>query len=176
MIYGFWEAQLGAPIKTKIAGMKFNKDTYKEMFKLANEAWLANGGGPPAPAVVAAVAAASSSSEPSTSDSSGQVAAIRGGATRGARGGRGGLGGRGNRGGGRGGSAPQSYNQNNQSQNNQPLTQQGSKPHQKGPKHPDLPAKGDSWCAQHWRKGRSAPYCTDPHVCEWANVVAPRTA
>ena len=89
MIYGFWEAQLGAPIKTKLAGMKFNKDTYKEMFKLADEAWLANGGGPPTPAVVAAVAAPNA--DPTTSDPAPQVAAIRG-AGRGNRGGRGGRG------------------------------------------------------------------------------------
>ena len=51
-----------------------------------------------------------------------------------------------------------------------------AKPHQKGQKHPDLPANAPWACAQHWKKGKASPYCSDPLVCKWVNVVAPRTA
>ena len=55
IVYGFWVAQLSAPIKTALTGLKFNADTYKDMFKKADEAYLANGGATSIPAVVAAV-------------------------------------------------------------------------------------------------------------------------
>ena len=169
MVYGFWEAQLSAPIKTKLAGKKFNKDTYQELFKLADEAYLANHGSSSTPAVVAAVSKpqsdGSSSSEPA------QVSAVSRGRGRGGRGNRGGRG-RGNNT-WRGNSNNQSQNSSQNSSN--PPTQTGTKPHQRGPKHSDLPASAAWACAQHWKKGRGAPYCSDPLVCEWSQVVAPRT-
>ena len=165
MIFGFWDAQLNSAIRTKLAGLEFNKDTYQEMFKLADQAFLANGGSArPQPSVVAAVT--SSSPAPTASDDNPQVAAV----SRGGRGGRGGRG-RGGRGGrGRGGSAPPQ----NSSQSS-PSSSSSSKPHQKGPQHPDLPSSASWACAQHWKKGRNAPYCSDPLVCKWVSVVAPRT-
>ena len=172
MIYGFWEAQLSAPVKTKISGQKFNATTYTQIFKDADEAWIANGGQTNLPAVVAAVTDKSSSSEGATSSSQAapEVAAV---SARGNGRGRGqNRGGRGNRGGGRG-----SYNnnQNNNSNQNQSNNQNNSsKPHQRGPKHPDLPSSAGWACAQHWKKGRGAPYCSDPLVCQWVRIVAPR--
>ena len=176
MIYGFWEAQLSAPIKIKIAGKKFNHATYKDLFKEADEAWLANGGAV-SPAVVAAVT--ESPSNPPTTDP--QVAAI---AQRGGRGrGRGNRGGRGRGGGGRGQNSnsnnSSSYNQNNNSRqdtsnNTSSNSNTSAKPHQKGQKHSDLPSSAPWACAQHWRKGRGAPYCSDPLVCQWKDIVAPR--
>ena len=164
MVYGFWHAQLSGPIKSKIAGQKFNKDTYKDLFKQADEVHNANGGS--APAVVAAL----QSSTPQTSSETPQIAAV---STRGRGGGRGGRGGRGggNRGGGQSNQNSQtnSTNTSNQSQSN------NRKPHQKGPQHADLPANAWWACAQHWKKGSGAPYCSDPHVCKWVNKCAPRT-
>ena len=169
IIYGFWENQMTQPIKNKIAGLSFNAQTYTNIFKLADEVWRSNGGANSAPAVVAAASAVENSTPTSSSSSdTPQVAAV----TRG----RGGNRGRGNRG-GRGGRG--SYNGNNSNQNrpqsNQTSSQSGgSKPHQKGPKHsPDVP---DNACARHWREGRNATYCSDPLVCGWVHIIAPRKA
>ena len=172
IVFGMWDAQLTVPIRSKLAGRRFTKDTYKEMFKDADETWIANGGSElQTPTVVAATAEVSSAS---SSTPSNQVSAVQ------SRGGRGGSqsfnrgrGGRGNRGfrGGRGG-----YNQNqNQSQSNQSNSQQNNsdnKPHQKGPKaSPDVPSNA---CSQHWKAGKAANYCSDPLVCDWARFIAPR--
>ena len=168
MVFGFWDAQLSPPIRTKLAGMSFNKDTYQEMFKLADQAYLANGGSAASnPPVIGAVSVPASN--PDDSSQAPQVSAVSGG--RGGRGaGRGGRGGRGRGGGNRGGAASTpSQNSSSNTSNNQ-----GQKPHQRGPKHADLPAKASWACAQHWKKGRQAPYCSDPLICQWVNVVAPR--
>ena len=163
IVYGMWDDQLTPAIRVKLAGQTFNKDTYTSMFKQADETWEANGGAVPTTPVVAAVAA------PSNPDP--QVAAIstRGGGARGrGRGGRG-------RGGGRGANTTSSstttYNNNSSSSNTST-----NKPHQKGPQHADLPSEASWACAQHWRKGRAAPYCSDPHVCKWVNKTTPRSA
>ena len=158
MVYRFWEAQLSAPIKTKLAGKSFSASTYEELFKLADEAWLANGGSTSIPAVVAAVTEPVPSPPPS--DPTPAVSAVARGRGRGQRG----RGTTSNRGRGRG-----TYN----NRNSQATTT--NKPHQKGPKHSDLPAVAGWACAQHWKKGRGAPYCSDPLVCEWVQIVAPRT-
>ena len=173
IVFGMWDAQLTVPIRSKLAGRSFTKDTYKEMFKDADETWIANGGSEvQTPTVVGATAevSASSSSSPAAA---GQVAAVQ---SRGGRGnqssfrGRGGRGNRGNRGGGRGG-----YNQNqNQSQNSNSNNHNNSdnKPHQRGPKaSPDVPSNA---CSQHWKAGKAANYCSDPLVCDWARFIAPR--
>ena len=171
MVFGFWEDQMSPAIKSHLAGLTFTKDTYKEIFKKADEVWVANGGviNPPRPpAVVAAVAAPADQPSLAQAGDNPQVAAIRGrgrgrgrGANRGA-----------NRGSGRGGG---SYNQNNQGQSQQTSSNNSNnKPHQKGPKHPDLPASAGWACAQHWKKGRQAPYCSDPLVCQWVRHVVPR--
>ena len=171
MIYGFWEAQLGAPIKSRLAGKKFSVTTYQDIFMLADEAWRANGGTSTS-AVVAAVAETAKPSPSDTSSSTPQVAAFN---QRGR-----GRGGRNNRGGrGRGGQNRGSYNNNSQNQNQSNSSNSSNPPtknHQKGPKHADLPASAGWACAQHWKKGRGAPYCSDPLVCEWVNVVAPRNS
>ena len=79
MVYGFWEAQLSPPIKTALADLKFSADTYQAMFKLADKAWVANGGESRTPAVVAAVnAGADTSSANSTEDPSVAAFAARG--------------------------------------------------------------------------------------------------
>ena len=176
VVYGFWESQLTPEIKCKLAGQKFTKDTYNDMFKQADEVWIANGGTSTiTPSVVAATAAPAPQS-PQTSSEVPQVSAT----SRGGRGGRGfrGRGGRGNRGGGRGsynGNQNQSNNNQNQQNRSQDQNQnQGQKPHQKGPKaSPDVPADA---CARHWKEGRNATYCSDPLVCSWVHIIAPRKA
>ena len=181
IVYGFWEAQLTPQIRTMLSGQRFTKETYKDIFKLADEVWERNGGNAnPVPSVVAATREApssSSSSNPSVTDTSSgsqvpQVAAT----TRGGRGsGRGGRGGRGNRGGGNNRGSYNGNNNNtrqNQQQNQNQNQQQGQKAHQKGPKaSPDVPSDA---CARHWREGRNATYCSDPLVCSWAHIIVPR--
>ena len=165
IVFGFWEAQLSPVIKSHLTGITFNATTYDELFKKADEVWLANGG-QNQPSVVAATRAPAQSPSPSTSSSSEasqtQVSAV----TRGGRGGRG----RGSRGSGRGGRGnANSASQNTTRNSNQSNTQ---KPHQKGPKaSPDVP---DQACARHWKEGRNANYCSDPLVCPWVHIIAPR--
>ena len=167
IVYGFWDSQLTVPIRTALAGQPFNKDTYQALFKLADQVFIANGGKAVQPAVVAAVTSSNAQSTPTPSDDNPQVAAVGRGAPRG-------RGGRGRGGRGRGNS--NSYNQNNQNQgqNSSNQTSTNNKPHQKGPKHPDLPSSAGWACAQHWKKGRGAPYCSDPLICKWVSIVAPR--
>ena len=177
MVWGFWRAQMTVPIKSGLAGKKFNKDTYADIFKEADEIWRANGGASSVQAAVVASVSAPTppSSTPSDVGAEGatpQVAAFQ--ASRGRGNGRGGRGNRGNgrgtRGGGRG-----SYNNTNNAQNtNQNQNNSNTKPHQRGDKHRDLPADASWACAQHWKKGRQAPYCSDPHVCKWVNKTVPR--
>ena len=44
VVWGFYEAQMTPEIRSHLAGLKFNKDTYSEIFKKSDEVWLANGG------------------------------------------------------------------------------------------------------------------------------------
>ena len=132
------------------------------MFKQADETWEANGGTPTP--IIAAVAAPTTTQDP-------QVAAI---AARG--GGRGrGRGGRGGRGGGRGGGSSSAPPSSDSTSYNTNASSNKNKPHQRGPQHADLPSDASWACAQHWKKGRAAPYCSDPHVCKWVNKTTPRT-
>ena len=157
------------PIKLKLAGQKFTAATYQALFKLADEAWLANGGSVNTPAVVAAIEESPSNAAHPPTTSHAQVGAInQRGQGRGR--GRGGRNNRGGRGGGRGANNSSYNNNQNQGQNQDT----SSKSHQKGPKHPDLPSSASWACAQHWKKGRGAPYCSDPLVCQWVRIVAPR--
>ena len=177
-IYGMFDAQLTPPIKSALAAarLKFDHTTYKEFFKIADEAWLANGGSDTPSAVVAAVAEPSAPTPSTDGAAAAQVAAATRGNSRG-RGNRGFRGGRG-RGTFRGGQNNQSQNQNQQNQrqnnnsNNQNSSSYNPKPHQRGPRHPDGPP--DSSCSRHWSQGRSATYCSDPLVCGWSNIIAPR--
>ena len=178
VVYGFWESQLTPEIKTKLAGQKFTKDTYQDMFKQADEVWIANGGTTTlAPTVVAATSVPPSSSNAAAAAQHQSEVPQVSATTRGGRGGRGrGRGGRGNRGGGGRGSYNGNQNQNNNTrqnqQQNQTTQQTGQKPHQRGPKAaPDVPADA---CARHWKEGRNATYCSDPLVCSWAHIIVPR--
>ena len=176
IVYGMWEAHLSAPIKTALAGQSFTAATYQQLFKLADDAWMANGGAAQ-PAIVAAVTVSTPSADASA-ESTPQIAAFsnRGGRGRGARGGRGNRGG----GRGRGNSNSSTYNNTNSSNSSagsaSTTNSANTKPHQKGPKHPDLPSSAGWACAQHWKKGRGAPYCSDPLVCQWNQVIAPRSS
>ena len=163
IVYGMWDDQLTPAIRVKLAGQSFNKDTYASMFKQADETWEANGGVLPSVPVVAAVALPTTTTDPQVAAMSTRGAAR--GRGRGARGGRGGRGANSS-------SATYNNNTNSSSTNNTPTS---NKPHQKGPQHSDLPADASWACAQHWRKGRAAPYCSDPHVCKWVNKTTPRT-
>ena len=172
IVYGFWHSQMTPPIKSNLAALrkKFDKDTYTEFFKLADDTWSANGGNATSTPTVVAAVAASNPSPLSPDDPPPQVAAAQRGGGRG-RGGRGQRrGGRNNQGSGRG-----AYNNNsssNQQNSNNQSQQEGQKPHQKGPKaSPDVPSNA---CARHWKEGRNATYCSDPLVCSWVHIIAPR--
>ena len=163
MVFGFWDAQLSPAIRTKLAGMTFDKNTYQNMFKIADQAFLANGGHVATPAVVGAV-----STPPQDETLQVAAAATRGGAR--------GRGGRGRGGRGRGNNSSANSTASGSASASSGSSGTTSKPHQKGTKHSDLPSSAGWACAQHWKKGRQAPYCSDPLVCKWVNIVAPRTS
>ena len=173
-VFGMWDEKMTPQIKTSYAGLKFDHTSYKNIFNLADDVWRANGGGAEPPTVVAAVAESSASTPTETA----QVSAT-------SRGGRGGFRGnnRGNRGNNRGGRGSYRGGYNNSNSNNSNNTRQQNqnqnsnnnpnpKPHQKGPRHADGPP--DSSCSRHWSQGRGATYCSDPLVCGWASIIAPR--
>ena len=170
-----WVQKLSPAIKASISSYKFNHTTYNEVFDVADKTWLAHGGASKPAVVAAATAVDSTPSEPSATDGAPQVAAVtaRGGRGRGNfRGGRGNRGGRGTyRGGNNNTNNSNSNNQRQQTNQNQ----QGyvQKPHQKGPRHEDGPP--NSACSRHWSQGRQATYCSDPLVCGWSTIIAPRT-
>ena len=170
VVYGFWSAQLSAPILSGLANLKFNQDTYADIFKLADELWRRNGGTEaPSHAVVAAASAQddSQSAAPQASAVRGGRGSFRGNNNRGNRGGRGS-----NRGGNRGGRG--SYNNNSNRDQNDSSSSSNPKPHQKGPRNsPDVP---DDACSRHWKDGKAATYCSDPLNCSWKNFIAPRKA
>ena len=170
VVYGFWAAQLSAPILSGLAKTKFAHDTYQEVFQLADELWRRNGGSEqPARAVVAAATASEETPAPQTSAVRGGRGSFRG--NRGNRGGRGSnRGGNNNRGAYNNNSNNTQRNQDNNSTNSNP----NPKPHQKGPRaSPDVP---DDACSRHWKDGKAATYCSDPLNCSWKNYIAPRRA
>ena len=172
MVFGFWDAQMTPEIKSHLAGLKFNKDTYKDILKKADEVFHANGGISRLPGVVAATTTATPTSPPTQTTP--QVSAVRGG--RGGRGNRGGgRGGRGGRGGGNNSTPAPANNSNQKNQNSQSSNNKNyqPKPHQRGPRHsPDVP---DNACSRHWQDGRNAKYCSDPLNCDWVKIIAPRS-
>ena len=172
-IYGMWEAKLSPAIKSAIADMKFDHSTYKTIFKKADEVWRANGGSEVA-TVVAAVAGDVSANSTTGAVDPGQLQVSAVSRGRGGRGNfRGGRGNRGNRGNYRGNQNNSNNRQNtNSNQNQNSNSSSNQKPHQKGPRHPDGPP--DSSCSRHWSQGRGATYCSDPLVCGWSNIIAPR--
>ena len=101
-------------IRTKLAGQIFDKNTYKTIFKLADEVWEVNGGA--SAAVVAAaklVTAPINAPSPAQDGDAAQISALQRGRGRGGRGYRGGRG----RGGNNRGAYNQNQNYNNQNQN-----------------------------------------------------------
>ena len=170
VVMSLWKRQLPSNVKAHIAGMKFDKSTFKDVLQHADDVHASNAPSASVAAVrlVAAAApppASLDETQPAIPYATAEVAAAsRGG--RGARGNRGGRGGRGfNRGGNRGGGQG---GQNNGGQTNQ------SQPRHRGPKHPDLPAGEWKGCSLHYRWGRQAHFCAEPATCPWNNIFTPK--
>ena len=168
IVYGMWVSKLSQTEKAAILSLKFDQTTYQQIFDLADKSWLSTGSS--TTAVVAAVATPSSDASQAALDAA-QVSAV---SSRGNFRGRNNRGNRGNRGGRgtyRGGQNNSNQNQTN-TRNNSGGQTSGQKPHQKGPRHQDGPP--DSACSRHWSQGKGATYCSDPLVCGWASIIAPR--
>ena len=148
VIWGLWSDKLPLACQQKLAGLDFNKDSYKQMLDLADSTFDTLPSASSTSAPVASVASASSldDTQPAIPYA---VSAVRGG-----RGGRGsGRGGRGGRGG--------KSNKNNKNQNS-------TEARWPTPRHADGPPS--SACFNHHTYGRGAYHCTDPLTCGWANV------
>ena len=161
IIAALWKRQLPSNVKSAIAGMKFNKDTFNEVLQKADDVFSSNA--PPTVAAIRGVAAVNlDETQPAIPYATPEVAAV---ARSGARGGRG-RGGRGNRGGrGRGGN----------NGNNGGASQDSSAPKNKPARNPDLPA-GDvsNFCSMHFKHGKSAFFCNAPATCPWKDVFIAR--
>ena len=172
VVFGLFRRQLPTAVRNKIAGEPFTKDTYQEVFDIADDVFESNQPDSQGASTVAAVASASEGAV------GGDVSAIRGGFPgrgRGQfRGGR--RGGRGNRGGqnrgnqsnnsGTSGGGNQSQTQNQ----SQPQGQSQGQPRNKGPRHPDAPPP--QVCQSHWSFGKTATFCRKPLSCPWVNIIA----
>ena len=166
-----WKRHLPSNVRAGIASSAFNKTTFDQVVKLADDIHASS-----APSSYSVSAVRGAAAQPSLDETQpglqypvpeAEVNAIRNGrGGRGNRGGRGGRGFRGNRG-NRGGNArsnpPQNQNQAS-----------GGAPKHKGTKHPDLPAGDWLGCSMHFRWGRSAFFCSEPATCPWKNVFTPK--
>ena len=155
-VWGLWSRQLSTPIRQRLAGSKFTKDTYETLAELADALHVTNQTSSQVSAVKTTPAPSLDETQPAIPYS--VNAANRGNGGRGRRPGRGQA--RGNRGGRGGGQNNQNGQNQNQGQNNS-----------KWPtaKHEDVPKKG-YFCFNHHTYGRGAFHCTDPLTCSWANI------
>ena len=175
VVMSLWKRQLPASVKSHIAGMKFDKDTFKEVLQHADDVHASN---TPSASVAAVRLVTASAPPPASLDETqpalpypaAEVAAASRG--RGGRGGRGNRGGRGGRGGNRGGG--QSNGSQSGGQSGSGATAAGGQSRHKGPKHPDLPPGEWTGCRLHYRWGKQAHFCAEPATCPWKNVFTPR--
>ena len=155
-VYYFFMLQMPQVIKTALADKKFNAQTYKDVFKLADDVFNANKLGS-ATAVVAAVTADADTTLPALQY---PVEAVTSKPTRGGRGGRGGRG----RGGNRGGRGA-----------NQTSTSNASPPAAAENKNQTNETLPPNLCFVHKKYKKQANHCRNPFVCEWAKHVVPRS-
>ena len=167
VIYTLWCLQLPDSVRSHISNMKFDKDTYPQVFQAADNVFLST----KRTEMSASVAAVVTSPVEAGSD---EVAAVsargRGrGGRRPFRGGRGNRGNRGGRGGGQssgtsagGGNNNSSGGNNNNSGGNQ----------SRGTRHSSNPPS--SCCDSHYRYGDKSWNCLSPFTCPWKDKCTPR--
>ena len=165
VIYTLWCLQLPDSVRSHISNMKFDKDTYPQVFQAADNVFLST----KRTEMSASVAAVVTSPVEAGSD---EVAAVsargRGrGGRRPFRGGRGNRGNRGGRGGGQssgtsagGGNNNSSGGNNNNSGGNQ----------SRGTRHSSNPPS--SCCDNHYRWGSDSWFCLAPLTCPWKDRVS----
>ena len=144
-----WTLQLPSAVRGHVANMKFDKDTYSEVFKAADKVFLSTKAADMAPSVAAIVKV------PEESSSSAEVAAVN--QTRG------GKGRNSNRGGGR--------NKGNRGSNN--YTTNTTKPDTRK-RHPSNPPS--SCCDNHYRFSDQAWFCLAPLTCPYVTKCVARPA
>ena len=153
IVWGMFREKLPIVIRNHIADLPFNKDTYRDVFKKADQVWDSNRDSEPRPTVAAVKV-------DQTTESGGDVAAVsfRGrGRGRGQRGGRG-------QGRGRGGNNNQSRSTTpNAAATAAPSTSSSDKP--KGTRHPTAKGKDENLCKLHFNWGVNANYCAAPWKC-----------
>ena len=158
-VWAMFREDLPVVIRNHIAEMKFDKTTYKDIFRKADQVYASNSSSEPAAVSRPAVAAVKADQSPQD----GAVAAVnrtrpqrqqqqqqQQKPARGQGGGRGGRGGKSN--------TPQ----------NTPAT--SSKP--KGTKHPTATGKEDQLCKIHFQWGVNALYCAKPWQCPMKDVLS----
>ena len=144
-VWGMFRESLPIVVRNHIADLPFTKDTYRDVFKKADQVWDSNRAAEPLPSrQVAAVVASTKPQEPS-------VAAIQ-------RKNQNGQGGQGNKNG---------QNKNQQNQNNKNNGQNGGQETKK-PK----PAKltDDNLCRIHAKWKDNATFCAAPWGCRMKNI------
>ena len=156
VVWWFFIKQMPQVIKTGLAEKRFTKDTYGELFDLADKIYNANNLGASSPAVVAAVTPVSLDETQPAIPYPVEAATFRGG-----RGGRG----RGGRGGGRGGQS------RGGGQSSQPSSAAPASSSSKKDDNQDLPK---NLCSNHKKHKKKAYHCKDPFVCEWASFIIPK--
>ena len=175
IVFALWKRHLSSSVRAGIAHCSFNKDTFEDIIKRADDIHIANNltGVPVMAAVAVPQASSLNETQPAIAYPIPEVAAAWRGGGRG-RGGRGRGQNRGGRGGGGGQSQPGSQGQSGGQQNGGQTQSGGQSTRPRGAKHPDLPAGDQQWCRMHYRWGRGSHFCAAPATCPWKNVFTPK--
>ena len=191
-IVGLWKRSLPSGVKQKISDQPFTKDNFRNICKLADDAYRSNR--PVQAGSVAAVTMGATNQDIPTTPGShdegfhqywpnqteGAVAAFgyNRGRGRGGRGNRGGRGqqqgqGQGRGGGNRGSGNSQRGRGNNSGGQNQGQRGRGQHHTHRTPRHADLPPFES--CFRHWTYGKSAHFCVEPGTCPWSQYFVPKS-
>ena len=153
-----WTLQLPDFVKSQIANMDFNQQTYREVFQAADKIFLSRQTPELAATVAAVVTVPKKASAGSSSSSSpaGEVAAVRPG----------GKGNRGNRGGGK------NKNASGGGDGSGAGGGAGGSGGRRGPRHSSNPP--GSCCDNHYRWGAQSWFCLAPLTCPWKDKIGSR--
>ena len=147
-VWGMFRESLPIVVRNHVAEMSFTKDTYKEVFRKADQVWDSNRGSEPLPAQ--AVAAASTATHP-------EVAAVQ----------------RNQKNKNQRPNQNQNQNQNqgkNPRQNNQTQGNQNNKNPGQSETKPKKPVNEDNLCKIHAKWKENATFCVAPWACCMKNI------
>ena len=149
-----WTLQLPDFVKSQIANMDFNQETYRQVFQAADKIFLSRQTPELASSVAAVVTVPKASASSSSPSSAAEVAAFKPNGKGNRNNGGGGKNNKGNSSGGGGGSGS------------------GGGNGRRGPRHSSNPP--GSCCDNHYRWGAQSWFCLAPLTCPWKDKIGAR--